>query len=149
MHLSGNIMFLLVAALSGMAMAIQGSMNSALGKALGISQGIFSVHASATLMMLIILGSGLPKGGNWSNYTSLPWFYFLGGIIGVAITYGVVVSIPKLGASIATTAIIVGQVLTACLIDHFGLFGLERSPMNWLKLLGLVLVAIGSKLLLN
>ena len=48
----------------------------------------------------------------------------------------------------ATTSIIVGQVLTACLLDHFGLFGLEK-PVNWLKLLGVGLLALGAKLLLG
>lgn len=142
-------MFLSAAAVSGLAMAVQGAMNSGLSKAVGLSQGTFLVHASATFAMIVILISGITKGGHWENYSRLPWYYFLGGIVGVIITYGVVVSIPKLGASVATTAIIVGQVLTACLLDHFGLFGLKTVPMTWLKGLGLVLLAAGAKLLLN
>lgn len=69
--------------------------------------------------------------------------------MGVAITYGVVMSIAKLGAAVATTSIIVGQVLTACLLDHFGIFGLEKTPLTWLKFLGVGLLALGAKLLLG
>jgi transporter family-2 protein len=134
--------------MAGVAMATQGSMNSALSKAIGLSEATFVVHFSATVVMLIILILGISH-GNWGNYSQVPWYYYLGGFIGVLITYGVVVSIPKLGVAVATTAIIVGQVLTACLVDHFGFFGLEKIPFTWLKFLGLVFLSIGAKLLLN
>ncbi|MDN5312176.1 MAG: bacterial/archaeal transporter family-2 protein [Thermoanaerobacteraceae bacterium] len=138
----------MVAFMAGVAMATQGSMNSALSKAIGLSEATFVVHFSATVVMLIILILGISH-GNWGNYSQVPWYYYLGGFIGVLITYGVVVSIPKLGVAVATTAIIVGQVLTACLVDHFGFFGLEKIPFTWLKFLGLVFLSIGAKLLLN
>ncbi|RKL62415.1 DMT family transporter [Thermoanaerobacteraceae bacterium SP2] len=148
LSITKDIFFLLVAFMAGVAMATQGSMNSALSKAIGLSEATFVVHFSATVVMLIILILGISH-GNWGNYSQVPWYYYLGGFIGVLITYGVVVSIPKLGVAVATTAIIVGQVLTACLVDHFGFFGLEKVPFTWLKFLGLVFLSIGAKLLLN
>ncbi|AYO31880.1 DMT family transporter [Biomaibacter acetigenes] len=148
LSITKDIFFLLVAFMAGVAMATQGSMNSALSKAIGLSEATFVVHFSATVVILIILILGISH-GNWGNYSQVPWYYYLGGFIGVLITYGVVVSIPKLGVAVATTAIIVGQVLTACLVDHFGFFGLEKIPFTWLKFLGLVFLSIGAKLLLN
>ncbi len=56
--------------------------------------------------------------------------------------------IPRLGVASATTAIIVGQVLTALCIDHLGCFGLDKVPFTWTKLLGLALLAAGAWLLL-
>ncbi len=145
---AGDILFLIAAFLAGVAMAGQGSMNSAVSKVIGLSESTFIVHLSATLVMFIILLLGLGN-GNWANYTKVPWYYYAGGLIGVMITYGVVISIAKLGAAVATTSIIVGQVLAACLLDHFGLFGLEKVPMTWLKLLGVGFLALGAKLLLG
>lgn len=148
LSITKDIFFLLVAFLAGVAMAGQGTMNSAVSKAIGLSESTFIVHLIATIVMaaILILGFG---NGDWSNYDKIPWYYYVGGILGVAITYGVVVSIAKLGAAVATTSIIVGQVLTACLLDHFGVFGLEKSPLTWLKLLGIVFLALGAKLLLG
>jgi len=148
LSITKSVLFLLVAFLAGVAMAAQGSMNSAISKAIGLSESTFIVHLVATLAMVAILILGLGN-GNWTNYDSVPWYYYTGGLIGVGITYGVVVSIAKLGAAIATTSIIVGQVLTACLLDHFGFFGLEKSPLTWQKLLGVVFLALGAKLLLG
>ena len=129
-------------------MAGQGTMNSAVSKAIGLSEATFVVHLMATIVMTAILLLGFGK-GNWASYGKIPWYYYLGGLIGVIITYGVVMSIAKLGAAVATTSIIVGQVLTACILDNFGLFGLEKTPFTWLKFLGIALLAIGAKLLLG
>lgn len=129
-------------------MAVQGAMNSVVSRAIGLSGATFIVHLTATIIMIAVLLTGIGK-STWANYTRVPWYDYLGGAIGVLITYTVVMSIPRLGAAVATTAIIVGQVLTACLLDHFGLFGLEKMPLTWMRFLGLILLAIGAKLLLN
>ena len=56
---------------------------------------------------------------------------------------------PLVGVAPATTAIIVGQVATAALIDHLGLFGMEKLGFEWLNGLGLLLLAAGGYLLLR
>jgi transporter family-2 protein len=146
--LSGDLFFLAVAVAAGIAMAVQGSMNSAVSKAIGLYEATFYVHFSAALTMILLFLLGFGK-GNFENFKAVPLYYYLGGVIGVIITFGVVLSIPKLGAAVATTSIIVGQVLSACAIDHFGLFGLEKSSFTWMKLLGLLLLSAGAKILLS
>ncbi len=143
----GKILYLLMAAAAGSLMAIQGTFNSVLGKVIGLLEGTFSVHLLGTVtsgLLLLFLGNG-----SFAKYTAVPWFAWLGGPIGVAIIFGVAVSIPRLGVGVATTAIIGAQLLTAYLIDHFGLFGMEHIQFNLYKLLGIALIVIGSKMLLN
>ena len=62
--------------------------------------------------------------GSLAKVLEAPWYTWLGGILGAAIIYTVTVaaSIPPEVAAAATTAIITAQVVTACIIDHFGLF---------------------------
>ncbi len=147
--LSGTIVFLLVAAVSGVSMAIQGSINSALGKIVGLWETTLIVHLTATIAVSVILFAFNLGKGSFLRAGEAPWYYYLGGFLGILITYGVVITIPKLGAAVATTAIIVGQVGMAALVDHFGLFGLQQIPFTWLKFVGLVLLAAGAKLLLT
>ncbi|MGQ9712131.1 MAG: DMT family transporter, partial [Desulfotomaculales bacterium] len=78
-----------------------------------------------------------------------PWYTYLGGILGVLIIYAVVRSIPRVGVAPATTAIILGQVLTAALIDHLGLFGMQKLPFTWYRLVGAALMAAGAWLMLK
>ena len=138
-----------MALLAGISMAFQGAINSGLSKITGLWEATFFVHASAALAVAALLFGLRVGNGSFGAFLDAPWYLYTGGLIGVLITYAVVISIPKLGAAVATTAIIVGQVLSAVLIDHFGLFGLNHVPFNWWKVLGVALLAAGAKLLLN
>ncbi|HHX01298.1 MAG TPA: DMT family transporter [Firmicutes bacterium] len=139
---------LLAAAVSGVAMAIQGSLNTALSKKIGLVPGTFIVHLVGTGFALVLLLFGVGK-SQWEMLKQVPWYNFIGGILGVGIVYGVMVSIEKTGVAAATTAIIVGQVSMAALVDHLGLFGLEPIPFNWWKGIGIGLMAVSAWLLLH
>lgn len=139
---------LVLAALSGIFMALQGSLNTALAKTVGLLEGTFIVHVVGALATLLLLLLGLGQ-GNLSNYSKAPWYTYLGGVLSVAIIYLVVSAISKLGVAPATTAIIVGQVFTAALVDHLGWFGLESIPFSLGKALGIALMAGGAWLLLS
>ena len=142
-----SLLYLLLAALAGLTMALQGSLNSVLGKKIGIFEAAFIVHLLAAIVIIIILALKISE-GNISGWREAPWYLYLGGILAVVITYTVIISIPKLGVAVATTAIVAAQVSTACIIDHFGAFGLEKIPFTWLKLLGIIFLIIGVRLLL-
>jgi transporter family-2 protein len=146
--MSKNLAALLIAALAGSAMAFQGALNAALGKIIGLLEATLVVMVIGTITTLLALYPlGLGK-GSLIKITGVSWYKFLGGLLIVLITYGVVVSIPKVGVASATTAIVAAQVTTAALIDHFGLFGLETIPFSWWKVLGLALLAAGTHTML-
>lgn len=135
--------------ISGILMAVQGSLNAVLSKATGVIEATFIVHITGTIVLavaLFLFGIGT---GKLYPFPDVPWYVYLGGIVGVFIVYLVAVSIPAVGVSNATTAIIVGQVFTALIIDHFGIFGLTISPFGTQQVIGLFLLAIGAKLLLK
>jgi len=147
-RMTTNLFALLLAATAGVAMAVQGSINSVLGKVVGRMEATLIVHVLATIVVGLILLFRFGN-GDFSKIPEAPWYVYLGGLINVLIIYGVIAAIPRVGVAPATTAIIVGQVSTALLIDHFGMFGLERICFSWWKGAGLVLLAIGTKLMLN
>lgn len=140
---------LLIAALSGVLMAVQGSLNTALSKAIGLMEMAFVVNVTGALALattLFVLGLGK---GSLSVISTAPWYSILGGVVGVAIIYLVAASIPAVGMCNATTAIIVGQVLTAIIIDYCGAFGLQKYHVGWEQFVGLGLLAVGAKLLMR
>jgi transporter family-2 protein len=145
--MNGKFFFLLLAALSGSLMAIQGTLNSILGKIIGLLESTFIVHIVGALTagaLLLVLGNG-----NFSKAGQAPWFAWLGGPIGVAIIFGVAFSIPKLGVGVTTTSIIAAQLFSAYLIDHLGWFGMARIPFTFIKIGGIALIIVGAKLLLD
>jgi len=149
MGFSTTLLALTIAALAGVTMALQGSLNSALGKIVGLLEATFIVHVTGLILVSILLFAFQLGNGQLVKAHAAPWYTLLGGILNVAILYGVVSSIPRVGVAPATTAIIAGQVLTATVVDNFGLFGLTEIPFNWWRLIGVALLAGGAWCLLH
>lgn len=129
-------------------MALQGTMNAALGKVVGLWESTLLVHligSVTTIIIILILGIGF---SNFGKIGQAPWYVMLGGVLNVIIIYAVVRSMPKIGVGNATTAIIVAQVLTALLIDNFGVFGMKKMSFQYIDLLGIALLAGGAHILL-
>lgn len=141
------LLALVLAALAGATMALQGALNSALGKVLGWLETTLVVHVVGTAAAAVALFFWAE--GTWEHWRQAPWYTYLGGILGVPIIYGVVRSIPAVGVAAATTAILLAQIFCASLIDHLGLFGLQRISFSWYRLVGSLLMAGGAWLLLK
>lgn len=143
-----NWLYIAIAALSGAAMALQGTFNAALGKVIGVWQSTLIVHIIGlvtVILIIAVIGSGFT---GLNKIGSVPWYAFLGGILNVLIIYAVVRSIPEIGVGNATTAIIVAQILTAVTIDSLGAFGMEKYEFKYLDILGIILLAVGTRILL-
>jgi transporter family-2 protein len=136
----------LIAAVSGAAMALQGTLNSQLAQKTSLQASTFTVHFIGTFLALLVLFV-------WKapllrpQWLQTPWYLYLGGVLSVLIVALVAFSISKIGVCNATTSIIVGQVGAAVIIDHFGLCGVQKIAWNPWQFLGLVLFAAGAKLL--
>lgn len=148
-NLSADMLPLLWALLSGILMAVQGALNGALSKCVGTWETTFIVHLIGVVLLGIMLFGFSVGKLNWTAMQSAPWYTYLGGVISVFIIYLVAASIPKIGAANATTAIIVGQVTMAVVIDHFGLWGLGGESFTYKQGIGIIFLAIGAKLLLR
>lgn len=137
----------ILAAFSGAMMALQGTLNSMLGKRVGPWPATFLVLSSATLLVFLVLLFQTRK--TPSAWFSAPWHLYLGGPLMVLIIFLVLWTIPKLGVAPATVAIVVAQVATALLIDHHGFFGVTRRPLAVSQAGGVLLLALGVYLLLR
>ncbi|ABO48641.1 protein of unknown function DUF606 [Desulforamulus reducens MI-1] len=147
--MDAKLLALIIAAISGLTMALQGTMNSALGKVVGLWETTFIVHAVGTVVVGILVFVCRLGACDLDKWVSAPWYTYLGGLLSVVIIYMVARSMPVVGVAPATTAIIVGQVLTAAAIDHLGLFGFEQIPFSWYQVAGTFLMAGGAFLLLK
>lgn len=143
-----NWLSLGIAALAGAAMALQGTFNAALGKSVGVWSSTLLVHIIGTVSACLIMLFCRSGWFSLQQLTQVPWYAYLGGLLNVLIIYAVVKTIPQVGVGNATTAIVVAQILTAVLIDCLGAFGMKKYEFQYLDLLGIALLAIGSRLIL-
>ena len=61
-------------------MAVQGSLNTALSKKIGLVPGTFIVHLVGTAFALALLLFGVGK-SQWQMLPSVPWYNFIGGFL--------------------------------------------------------------------
>lgn len=137
---------LLLAALSGAAMALQGTLNSQLAQKTSLLSSTLLVHVigSITALIAVLIWKSAVFPVHWSQ---IPWYLYTGGILSVFIIAMVALAISRVGVSNATTAIIVGQVGIAVTLDHLGLLGVPKIAWNPWQLLGVILFAAGARLL--
>ena len=131
-----------IAMLSGACMAVQGVFNTQVTKTTGmwVSNGWVQLSAFAVCVLAwIIMGR--------DSITTLmsvePKYVLLGGVIGAGITWTVIKSMELLGPAKATLAIVITQLLASYLIELLGLFGVEKEPFVWRKVIGLGVAFIG------
>lgn len=136
-----------IAGLSGVSMALQGALNAVLGKKVGSFEAAFLVHLTGSIILAVILLTGMSQ-GQLKAASSAPWWSFLGGPLSVLIIWGVLSSIGKVGVGFATTAIVAAQITAALVLDMFGITG-EKVPLDMWKGLGAVLFVLGAYLLLR
>ena len=72
-----------------------------------------------------------------------PKYMLLGGAIGAFITITVIKSMEALGPARAVMLIVISQLLVAYLIELFGVFGVEKQPFEWSKVIGMALSIAG------
>ena len=128
-------------AIAGAAMSVQGVMNTRLGEGIGTMEANSLVQCSAALLSLAALA--FYRTGSFSALGSVPWYYMLGGALGLVITVTVMLGIGSLSPTVAISVILISQLLVAALLDALGLLGAERVPFGWRKLLGLALMTAG------
>lgn len=134
---------ILIAALSGMLMSVQGVCNTGVSKAAGLwVTGTFVSLTAAAVSLLIWLFSG--RQGSFSALLNVqPRYLLLGGVFGALITGTVVFGIARLGTARAELVIVVSQLITAYCISVFGWLQSEQEPFAWRKLLALLLSLAG------
>jgi len=70
-------------------------------------------------------------------------YMLLGGVIGAFITMTVIKSMNSLGPAKAVLIIVISQIIVAYLIELFGLFGVDKVPFQWSKLVGALVAIVG------
>lgn len=133
-----GIVFSIVA---GMAMSVQGVMNTRLGEGIGNMEANAFVQGTSFALALIVLIFW--RQGSFTALGQVNKLYWLGGVLGIVITLTVMLGIKSLGTTLAISIILISQLLIAALIDAFGLMGSEKIAFGWTKYAGLALMTGG------
>lgn len=151
MKISSELFLLLPLAFGiGIAMTAQTAINTQLREYLHspLQAALFS-FLIGTIVLTILVYFQTTEKPHLNTLLQLPWYLWLGGCLGV---YAISISIytaPKLGFLTLSGMIIFGQIVMSMVIDQLGLLGNEKTPINWQRLLGGVVIFIGVLLTLK
>ena len=133
---------IITALVSGALMSVQGVFNTEVTKqsSLWVSSGWVQLSAFGVCLLAWMLTGRESVTALWKVE---PAYTLLGGVIGAFITVTVIQAMGKLGPAKAAMLIVVSQTAIAYLIELLGIFGVEKQPFEWRKLLGMVVSVAG------
>lgn len=132
---------------AGSLIAIQSVLNSTLGRRTGIFGSVILLTL-VSMAVLVVLIAILPATADFRRMPGISeWYLYLGGILGVAVLAVPIFLITRIGATSTLTALVMGQLFLALLVDHFGLFASPRIDASLTRIAGAALVVIGAFLI--
>lgn len=127
--------------IAGMAMSIQGVMNTRLSENIGTTEANAIVQCTAAVLSLAALL--FYREGSFAALGETNKLYWFGGVLGIVITITVMLGIKNLSPTVSISIILISQLFVAALIDAFGIMDSEKVPFIWTKYVGLALMVGG------
>ncbi len=128
--------------LAGIAVPLLAALNAALGVRLGspiaAASVLFTVAFLFGLVVLLITGPSPILG-----VVTVPKHLLLGGVLIAFYVLSITFIAPRFGVGNAVFFVLLGQLVSAALIDQFGLFGNPVSPLSFTRASGIALMAAG------
>ncbi|MDB2577818.1 DMT family transporter [Tateyamaria sp.] len=132
----------LIMLLAGIGIPILAALNAALGTRLG------SPSAAAMVLFLVALTASAAVftatgGQGLTRLATAPRHLFLAGVLIAFYVLSITYIAPRFGIGNAVFFVLLGQLISAAAIDHFGLFGAQSTTLGLARLGGIALMAAG------
>ena len=129
--------------LAGVGIPLVGVLNSGLARALGspfaATATVFAIAFAAATLLTALTGTAPALAG----FGQAPARSYIPGLIMGFYALSATVLIPRFGVGNFVLFILFAQVTTSAVVDHYGLLGVTRRPLDALRLGGLALVLAG------
>ena len=138
-----------LAVAAGLGGAVQIAVQTRLGDRVGSIEALATASVLGGLLALVVLLLVRRSFEGLGDAASAPKWQLLGGVMSVLIILAITVAGPRIGVVATTAMIIAAQFALATVIDRYGLFGVERIPLNGPRVLGILLLFVGAALTLR
>jgi len=137
--------FLMILALVvGCLLPIQASINAKLGTFLKapLMAALVNFIVGGFILLMVIIGTRTPNNIILA-IKEAPVYAWIGGLMGSIYVASIILLVPRLGAALSFGLIVCGQLVFSLILDHFGLFGVPVQPVNWGRIVGILLILGG------
>ncbi len=137
--------FLPIAAMmfaSGIGIPMFAAFNSGLSKQLGgpVAATAVTFAVGLAVALALVAATGLPPRSAFTFETPYIWF---GAVFMLFYATSVAYAAPRIGLGNAIFFVLLGQIVAAAAIDHFGWLGAIQSAMTPKRALGIAVMAVG------
>jgi transporter family-2 protein len=142
--------YYILAFVAGMALTIQVGVNSTLRRGLGSPvMATFVSFVVGTIGLALFLLLSRASLANRAALASIPAWAWFGGLVGAFYVATTVIVGPRLGSATLLALVVLGQLLAALVIDHYGWIGFPQHPISTLRILGAILLFGGVLLIVR
>jgi len=135
--------YAIIMLIAGLGIPVMGALSGGLGERL-FSSGLASLILCAVGVVVsfgfLFLVEGLPKK---LSSEPIPIHYYLGGFFIVLYTLSITWVGPRFGIGNAVCFVLLGQLISMSVIDHFSLMGALRYPISRQRIMGLIFMSMG------
>lgn len=140
--MSPNIAYAATMFLAGIGVPLLAALNASLGARIGSPAAaalcLFLIATLVTTLVTLVTGPGALK-----SLAVQPRHLFLAGVLIAFYVLSITYVAPHFGVGNAVFFVLLGQLVAAGMIDHFGLFGARVTPLSLTRAAGIALMAAG------
>ena len=145
MSASSSPAFLPLAAMmfaAGLGIPVFAALNAGLGQQLGgpVAATAVTFAIGFVIATAMLVFTGFPAASTFTF--ERPWLW-IGAVVMLFAATSVAYSAPRIGLGNAIFFVLLGQIVAAAIIDHFGLLGSIQSAITPKRALGLAVMAFG------
>jgi transporter family-2 protein len=143
----GKIIWILVSLLAGSFIAVQGGLNTLVGKELKspLHASLVSFVIGTTLIALYIAVTRQTV--SLEGVKNVPWYAWLAGTLGAFSLTAIIFAFPRLGPGLTFGLLVAGQMIISIALEHFNILVAQPHPISLLRIVGIVLIVGGVTLI--
>jgi bacterial/archaeal transporter family-2 protein len=134
--------YALIMLAAGIGIPTLAALNAELGRIMGSPAAAASILFVVALIIAVV-ATILTGPQALARAAEAPRYLFLGGVLVAFYVLSITYIAPSFGVGNAVFFVLIGQLISAAAIDHFGLFGAQVSPLNLIRASGIALMGIG------
>ncbi|MFK7794310.1 MAG: DMT family transporter [Gammaproteobacteria bacterium] len=129
--------------IAGLGIPIFAALNGGLGAKFhnpALATTISLLVCVAASLCFLFLSQGVPR---LDPISPVPFYYYLGGLFVVLYILGITWVAPRFGVGNAVAFVLLGQIISMAIIDHFGLLNALHHPISLQRFVGIIFMVIG------
>ena len=144
-----NVLVVLFAILAGVAGSVQVAVMSKLGDRVGVLGALAWATTLTALLAVALLLVAKQSFGGFVEAARQPVWLWSGALMSLIIVLAITLAGSRIGVIATISILLAGQFAMGAAIDRYGLFGADRIGIGWVRVLGIVLLALGAALTLR